>query len=114
MTSTIYFLCLLYCLSNLDINRADWLNLNGAGASFPAKVYPSWIAAFKVGRVVSCGLWLVVMVSFCAVFLPPALAVEVIESESSFCVSVCVCLSVCEHSHGQTILTFDLDFWYGS
>ena len=31
------------------------------------------------------------------VFLPPASAVEVIESEP------CVCVSVCEHSHGQTV-----------
>ncbi len=37
--------------------------------------------------------------------LPPASAVEVIESVPSFSVCVClsVCLSVCEHSHGQTV-----------
>ncbi len=33
--------------------------------------------------------------------LPPASAVEVIESEPSFRVSVCV--SVCEHSHCHTV-----------
>ncbi len=34
-----------------------------------------------------------------AYFLPPASAVEVIESEPC----ECVCVSVCEHSHGQTV-----------
>ena len=34
-------------------------------------------------------------------FLPPASAVEVIESEP--CVCECVSVSVCEHSHGQTV-----------
>ena len=34
-------------------------------------------------------------------FLPPASAVEVIESEPSCC--VCFCLSVGEHSHSQTV-----------
>ena len=46
------------------------------------------------------------LVSALLVFLPPASAVEVIESELSFCVSVC------EHSHGGTVwpttLIFDM------
>ena len=45
------------------------------------------------------------------VYLPPTSVVEVIELESSFCVSVCAC--VCEHSHDQTVLPMTLVFGLG-
>ena len=43
-------------------------------------------------------------------FLPPASAVEVIESEPSFCVSVCLSVSTLTAEP----FDHDLDFWYGS
>ncbi len=47
------------------------------------------------------------------VSLPPASAVEVIESESCFC--VCVCVSVCVSALSQpNRLTYDLEFSYES
>ncbi len=44
-------------------------------------------------------------------FLPPASAVEVIESVPS--VYPCVCVSVCEHYHGWTIWPMTLIFCMG-
>ena len=46
-----------------------------------------------------------------ALFLPPASAVEVIESVPSVCVCVCVCLSALSRLNR---LTYERRFWYGN
>ncbi len=50
-------------------------------------------------RCVIIGMLMIVKFLIVIIFLPPASAVEVIESELWVCVSVCVC----QHSNGQTV-----------